>query len=170
MLTPAIGQQVVVPIDLVEIYGIEFDSVFHATDWLKFNVGFAYNNSEIIEDTNRGAAIIGNEAPLTPDTTLNIGGEINKSYDIRGAEVDAFFRADYQRIGTLFFLTENFAERDPLGRVGITTGVDINQDLSIIGRVDNLTNENFCGELFNPGGFCFPGQLRTWSIEITKRF
>lgn len=170
VLTPTIGQQVVVPIDEVEIFGIEFDSVYRATDWLKFNVGFAYNDSEIIADTNRGAAIVGNEAPLTPDTTLNIGAEINQSYDFRGADVDAFLRADFQRIGTLFFLTENFAERDALSRVGLVAGADINQDWSIIGRVDNLTNENFCGELFNPGGFCFPGQLRTWSIELTKRF
>ena len=170
VLTPFIGQQVVVPIDEVQIWGIEFDGAFDATDWLKFTAAFAYNNSEVIADSNRGLSIVGNEAPLTPDTTLNLGIELNQTYDIRGAEVDAFFRADYQRIGTLFFLTENFAERDPLGRVGLVAGVDVNQDWSLTGRVSNLTNENFCGELFNPGGFCFPGQLRTWSIEVTKRF
>ena len=170
VLTPQLGQQVVIPIDEVEIYGIEFDGAFNATDWLKFTAAFAYNSSEIIAHSNRGEFIIGNEAPLTPDTTLNLGIELNKTYDIRGAEVDAFFRADYQRIGTLFFLTENFAERDPLSRVGLVAGADINQDLSITGRVSNLTNENFCGEVFQPGGFCFPGQLRKWSIEVTKRF
>ena len=170
ILTPTVGQQVVIPIDEVEIFGIEFDGVYKATDWLQFNVGFAFNDSEIIADTNRGAAIVGNEAPLTPDTTLNIGLELNKTYDFNGAEVDAFFRANYQRIGTLFFLTENFAERDPLGRVGLVAGLDFEGGWSAIGRVDNLTDENFCGELFNPGGFCFPGERRRFEFEVTKRF
>ena len=169
-ITPTIGQQVVIPIDDVEIYGFEFDGAVRPTDWLEITAGFAINESEVLADTNRGPGIVGNEAPLTPDTTLNLGAEISKTYEFRGALVDAFLSIDYQRIGNVFFLAENFAERDPLNRIGLVGGFDINEDLSIIGRVDNLTNENFCGELFNPGGFCFPGPLRTWAIEVTKRF
>ena len=52
----------------------------------------------------------------------------------------------------------------------MTIGGDIGEHWSLVGRVDNLSNENFCSELFNPGGFCFPGALRKWEIEATYRF
>ena len=164
-----IGQQFVVPIDEVEVYGFEVDAKFVLNDNIQFTGAFALNESEVISDTNR-PGLVGNNAPLTPDYTLNLGVELSKSFDFNGLEFDAFFKTDYQRIGELFFIAENFAERDPLDRVNFVLGADINADWSVIGRIDNATNENFCAELFNPGGFCFPGELRKWSVELTRRF
>ena len=164
-----IGQQFVVPIDEVEVYGFEVDAKFVLNDFIQFTGAFALNESEVINDTIR-PGIIGNNAPLTPDHTANFGVELSKSFDFNDLAIDAFFKADYNRVGELFFIAENFAERDALDRINFVLGADINEDWSVIGRIDNATNENFCAELFNPGGFCFPGELRKWSVELTKRF
>ena len=166
-----IGQQFVTPIDEVEIYGFEVDAVWKATDWLKFNGAFALNETEVTADEgNRLIDIVGNQAPLTPDSTLNLGVEVLKDFSYFGQDIESYLKINYQRIGSLFFIAENFAERDPLGLIDLTIGGDIGEHWSLVGRVDNLSNENFCSELFNPGGFCFPGALRKWEIEATYRF
>ena len=166
-----IGQQFVTPIDEVEILGVEFDAVWKATDWLKFNAAFAINDTEVTEDEgNRLIDIVGNQAPLTPDSTVNLGVEVLKDFSFFEQDFESYLKVNYQRIGELFFIAENFAERDALGLIDLTIGADIGEHISLVGRVDNLSNENFCSELFNPGGFCFPGALRKWEVELTYRF
>ena len=77
------------PIDEVEILGVEFDAVWKATDWLKFNAAFAINDTEVTEDEgNRLIDIVGNQAPLTPDSTVNLGVEVLKDF--------SFFEQDFE--------------------------------------------------------------------------
>ncbi len=176
--------QVIIPVTKVEIVGIEFDATAHVHEYLSINVGFAYNDSEVKRDDARGTIVappptfvgvnafntLGNKAPQTPTTTLNIGGQFSMPVNLGTMEANVFLRADYQRIGELFFMVENISKRKPLSLVNIRGGVEIEGSWRLEAWAKNLTNEDYFAEGFNPAGFFFPGKLREWGFELTKRF
>jgi iron complex outermembrane receptor protein len=164
------GSQIIIPVDEVELHGIEIDAAAVLTDNLSANLGFGWTDSEITEDTSRGALTLGNNAPQTPDTTLNLGLQYNQTLSsIENGE--AFLRVDYQRIGELFFMPANWVARDPLNLVNLRGGLAFGDGWRVEGWVRNLTDENYFAEGFNDaGGLFFFGKLRTYGLEVTKRF
>jgi len=158
------GSQIIIPVDEVEINGIELDFTGQLTDGLSFNVGAAFNDSEITAESFRG--YVGNEAPQTPDHTLNIGLQ----YQDPGNRF--FVRGDFQQIGELFFMPANWVARDELDLINLRGGVNLLRDQSLQLAIwcDNCTDENYFGEGFNDSGLFYYGRLRRTGIELTKRF
>jgi len=161
--------QTIIPVDEVKLKGVEVDTVYNLSDTLSFNAGFGWTDSKITKDTARGNTV-GNKAPQTPDTTLNVGFQYEQPFVWRSMDANFFLRADYRRVGDMHFNPENFAVRDPVNTVDLRAGVELVDNLRIEGWVRNLGDENFCQEVFNPLGICFPGKLREYGFELTKRF
>jgi len=162
------GSQIIIPVDEVELYGIEIDAAALLTENLTATVGLGYTSSEITADSSRG--FVGNETPQTPDYTLNVGLQYNQPVNfVDNGEV--FLRADYQRIGELFFMPANWVARDELDLINLRGGLAFGDGWRVEGWIRNLTDENYFGEGFNDaGGLFFYGKLRTYGVEITKRF
>ena len=113
---------------------------------------------------------MGNKAPATPEYTFNLGGQVNHPINLGGMDGEFFLRADWQRIGPVFSVVENFSERSPLSIVNARGGLDFENGWRVEVWVTNLTDEDYFAEMFNPAGFGFPGSLRRYGIEVTKRF
>ena len=164
------GSQIIIPVDEAELKGIEVDAAALITDNLSATLGFGWTDSEITADSSRGALTLGNKTPQTPETTLNLGLQYNQSVEfLDNGEV--FLRADYQRIGELFYMPANWVERDSLELVNLRGGLAFGDGWRVEGWVRNLTDENYFGEGFNDaGGLFYFGKLRTYGLEVTKRF
>ena len=165
---PLNASQVIIPIDRIDLSGFEIDTTALLAEGLTLSVGFGYTDSEVKKDQFRG--LKGNKAPQTPKTTLNIGLQYNRPVTIGTVEGGVFLRVDYQRIGKLFFMPENFIARNVLDLVNIRGGFEIGEGWQFAGWVKNAGNKNYFAEGFNPNGLFFPGKLRQWGGEITKRF
>ncbi len=159
------SSQIIIPVDEVEIDGFEVDATFQISDGLSINLGLGVNDSEITKDQFRG--YVGNDAPQTPDHTLNLGIQYVDPAD------RFFVRGDYRQIGELFFMPANWVARDELdlfnARAGWNFGGDNSMQLTI--WCENCADENYFGEGFNDlGGLFFYGRLRRSGIEFTKRW
>ena len=93
--------RVVSNIDEVEIFGAEFGAELAATDNINLYLGANVTDSEIKENNSR-TDTVGNKSPLTPDYTLNFGGDIN--FGLTDG-LDFLIRADAQLIGPTYFHT-----------------------------------------------------------------
>ena len=92
--------RVVTTIDELELTGAELDIRFAATENLRLDAGFGITEGEIKENNHRPYTV-GNEAPLTPEYTLNLGAQYTKQF---GA-LEGLFRIDYAYIGETHFHT-----------------------------------------------------------------
>ena len=164
----ALLSQVIIPVDKIDLAGVEFDATANITEELSLNVGFGYTDSEIKRDSARG--FVGNKAPMTPDTTINLGVNYRHPISLGGSEGTVFIRYDWQRIGELFFMPGNFAKRNPLNLMNIRGGIESESGWRLEAWAKNLANKDFFAEMFNPAGFGFPGQLRQWGFDLTRRF
>ena len=163
------GSQIIIPVDEVELHGVDIDAAALLTDNLSVTLGFGWTESEITEDTSRGALTLGNKAPQTPETTLNLGLQYNQPVSFVD-DGELFFRADYQRIGELFYMPANWVARDALSLVNLRGGLEFGDGWRVEGWVRNATDENYFAEAFNDGGVLFFGKLRTYGLDVTKRF
>lgn len=168
------ASQVIIPIDEVELKGFEIDTSALLAEGLSINVGFGLTDSEITKDNARGKAFfggtLGNKAPQTPEYTLNVALNFERPINLAGSDSTFFARVDYQRIGQLYFMPENFSKRDPLDLLNARIGVNLGDGWQVAAWGKNLTDENYFAEGFNPNGLFFYGKLRQYGIEITKRF
>ncbi len=163
--TPLNSSQIIIPVDEVEIDGIEVDATVQVTDGLSINLGVAVNDSEITKDSFRG--FVGNETPQTPDRTINLGIH----YVDPGNRF--FVRGDWQQIGELFFMPANWVARDELDLLNLRAGINFGDDESMQLTLwcENCTDENYFAEGFNDsGGLFFYGKLRRAGVEFTKRW
>lgn len=163
-----ITTQVVIPIKKVKLWGAEVDASLEAHDFFRLNVGFGWTGSDIRSDPFRGNE--GNDAPNTPTTTLNVTGQYRQPVTIGTFNTSVFLVAEYQRIGKIFFNPGNFARRDELNLVNLRGGIEVDGGWRFEGWAKNLTNKNYIADIFNPAGFAFPGKLRQYGFEFTKRF
>ncbi len=93
--------RVVTTIEELELQGAELDVAFAANDYVTLFGSVGFVDGEIEKNTNRPQTV-GNDAPLTPEYTLNLGGQFR--FPVTDG-VDLVFRADYQKIGETWFHT-----------------------------------------------------------------
>lgn len=167
-VAPLNASQIIIPLDEVELAGVELDARWRLMPGLQVSLGFGYTDSEVKKDSARG--LVGNRAPQTPKTTLNVGLQYSQPVNFGDLSGNIFLRGDYQRIGRLFFMPENFVSRDPLNLINLRGGFEVEDSWRIEAWSRNATNKNYFAEGFNPTGLFFYGKLREYGIEITKRF
>jgi iron complex outermembrane receptor protein len=133
----------------------------------------------------------GNDSPLTPDYTLNVGSQYVKT--LRG-NLELMLRADYVRYGPTWFHTvqdnqqpaiwtaifgvpiqSDFsrARRDAYGVLNLRVGLNSdNWELTAWGR--NVLDEDYLAEVIQApefgGSFIHEGQGRAYGMDLRYRF
>lgn len=165
-----IAAQTIRNIDESEIIGFEIDAAWRVNDNLSLDAAFGMIDSEIEASSFLGVGginIIGNELPLNPESTLNLGATYRKTLT---DEITGFLRFDYERIGEMFFSIENWEAREPLNLVNIRGGIKVVESWELTAWVRNTLDENYFTELFNPFGIGYYGRERRFGGEVTYRF
>jgi iron complex outermembrane receptor protein len=157
-------------IDETELWGFDVELTAVLTDFLTFNFGYGYTDSEITKFPQ--AIVLGHEAPLVPEYTLNMGLQFD--YPI-ATDFNFTARVDYTRIGDTFFVIPVPAAgepvpiaRDPVDLVNVRASLEHDSwKLTVWSR--NLFDEEYNTE-YSTGGFLFKAQPLTWGIDLTKSF
>ena len=114
--------RVVSNMDEVEISGVELDASWRATENLRFYAGANFIESEIKENSSRPDTV-GNDAPYTPEYTVNVGGDID--FPLSNG-MNIFARVDAQWVGETWFHTVQEGQRptifQPLFEIGFEAG------------------------------------------------
>ena len=114
--------RVVSNMDDVEITGAELDLSWHATENLRFYAGANFTDSEIKANSSRPDTV-GNDAPYTPEYTVNVGGDVD--FPLSNG-MNIFARVDAQWVGETWFHTVQEGNRptifQPLFEIGFGAG------------------------------------------------
>ncbi|MFT5139215.1 MAG: iron complex outermembrane receptor protein [Lysobacterales bacterium] len=190
--------RVVSNLDDVDISGYELGATFHASEHARFYLGGNFIDSEIKANSSRPDTV-GNEAPYTPEHTINFGADFD--FDI-SSSMSAFARVDAQIVGETWFHTVQTGQRPTIfmplfelgfgagaGALGIAdfsnarrdeyTTVDLhfgirgdNWTLTVFGQ--NLTDEKYLEEVIPApefgGSFDHPGSQRRYGLELSLEF
>lgn len=162
----AIGAQVLVPIDEVEIYGGEFELSANVEDGVDLFFGASVNDAEITEYA-LNPANIGNEAPYVPTHTINVGGQVFRPIS---DTLGIFARADFENRGRQFWDADNTTSRSAINLVNARFGIkDLNGRWSLIGSLTNAFDEVYNSE-FVQGGFAHAAEPRVWKVDFRYNF
>ena len=162
----AIGAQVLVPIEDIEIFGGEFEVSASLNDYFEAYAGFSVTESEI-QEFGLDPSFVGNEAPYVPGSTINGGLQYRAPVS---SVIGVLGRVDYERRGTQFWDPGNFTGRDPVDLVNIRGGIEANDGTwSAIASVNNLFDEIYNSE-FVTGGFAHAGAPRIWRVDLRYNF
>ena len=169
----ALGAQILVPIEEIEIIGGELEiaaNLFEGLDWYG-SVGIS--DSEI-QEYSLEPQFEGNDAPYVPDVTFNTGLQYRTALPVPG-NLGFFGRVDYEHRGSQSFAPnadDGLANtvRGALNLVGLRAGIeDLDGRWQLTGTVDILTDQVFNSE-FVLGGFAHIAPPRTWRIDFRYNF
>ncbi len=182
--------RVVTTIDELELRGAEMDVAYLLTEGLKVYGGVGYTDGEIKKNRHRPGTE-GNEAPLAPEYTLNLGGQWQQSV---GRGMDLVVRLDYLRVGETWFHTvqdnqqpaiwtallgfpvasdTSRTRRDPYDTVDLRVSLHGKQwSLTAWGR--NIANEDYLEEVIAApefgGSFIHEAPEDSYGVDFTYRF
>jgi len=162
----AIGAQVLVPIDRVRLRGGEIAATVKVATGFDAYAGFGYTDSTI-QRYAVDPALVGNEAPYVPQTTINAGAQYRVPLT---RSVTLFLRGDYRRLGRQFWDPENTTARSNVDLVDLRIGFELPaRGLSLIGSLDNAFDEVYNSE-YVLGGFAHPAPPRVWRLDLRYSF
>ncbi|MDR2215934.1 MAG: TonB-dependent receptor [Nevskiaceae bacterium] len=143
--------------------GGEVELRWRPLNQLEFNAGWGFTNSRItaMED----ASVIGNNAPLVTDNTLNLGAQFTQPLS---GDLGLLLRADFQRLGRTWWEPYNLTSRDPVSLLDARLGLTAD-NWSLVAWARNLTDEKYNAE-YSPGGFLFRALPRRYGLEFNYRF
>ena len=93
--------RVVTSIDQLDISGSELDFKYALTDNIRLDGGIGFTDGEIKKNAHRPSTV-GNNAPLAPEHTYNLGMQYETSFS---ANYDLIMRVDYMEVGETWFHT-----------------------------------------------------------------
>ena len=93
--------RVVTSIDQLDISGSELDFKYALTDSIRLDGGIGLTDGEIKKNAHRPNTV-GNNAPLAPEHTYNLGMQYETSFS---ANYDLIMRVDYMEVGETWFHT-----------------------------------------------------------------
>jgi iron complex outermembrane receptor protein len=190
--------RVVSNIDKVEITGLELGADYALNENWRFYVGGNWLKSEIKANSSRPDTV-GNDAPYTPDYTLNFSADMN--YPLTES-LNLLARVDARFVGATWFHTVqegqrptifmplfelgfgpgagglgiaeyDVARRDEFGIIDLRLGVG-NDNWTLVGFVTNLTDESYLEEVIPApefgGNFDHPGSERRYGVEYSFRY
>ncbi|KKC24179.1 TonB-dependent receptor [Sphingomonas sp. SRS2] len=162
----SINAQILVSIDKTELYGGEVEVDFTPMEGLNLFGSYGYTHSEIKKYTLDPAAV-GNWAPYIPRDSATLGLQyrlpVNDSFNL-------FTRGEMEHHGKQHWDAENTSARSAYQLYNVRAGFETaDGKWSLTAYVNNLTNTNYNAE-WASGGFAFPGQLRSYGVELQARF
>ncbi len=116
--------RVVTSIDQLDISGSELDFKYALTDTLRLDGGIGITDGEIKKNDHRPSTV-GNNAPLAPEHTFNLGLQYESSFS---ANYDLVLRADYMQVGETWFHTVQNNQQPAVW--GALLGFPVNSDMS----------------------------------------
>jgi iron complex outermembrane receptor protein len=162
----AVGAQVLVSIDKVEIRGGELEITANPLGGLDLYAGLGISASKIkqyaIDPTD-----VGNWAPYVPRLSYNLGAQYRFAVTPGMRLVP---RVDFISKGKQYWDPENSAPRDTVNLINMRLALEDSQDRwSLTAGVNNLTDKKYNAE-FVLGGFAQPALPRVWSATFRYNF
>ena len=182
--------RVVTSIDELHISGSELDFKYAVTDNIRLDGGLGFTDGEIKKNVHRPNTV-GNNAPLAPEHTYNLGIQYESSLS---ANYDLVIRADYMEVGETWFHTVQNNQQPSVW--GALLGFPVNSDMSkavrdeynlidlraslvgenltltIWGR--NITDEEYLAEVIPApefgGSFIHEAPYATYGIDLKYNF
>jgi iron complex outermembrane receptor protein len=162
----AIGAQILVSIDKVDIKGGEAELVYSPLKGLDLYASVGVSDSKI-KQYNLNPADVGNWAPYVPQTSENLGAQYRFPIS---AGLRILTRADYIVKGAQYWDPENTAPRNAVKLLNLRAGLEEgNGRWSLTGEINNATNTSYNAE-FVLGGFAQPAPPREWRAELRYNF
>lgn len=189
--------RVVSNIDRVNITGFELGATWQPADWLSLFGSANVTDSKIKKNSAR-TDTVGNKSPLTPDYTINAGGQIN--YPIAN-RLSALVRADVRVTGPTWFSTVqdqerptlftailplaglpaalgtaryDLAKRDTFTTVNLRAGIESEAGWSLVAFANNAFNKKYLEEVIVAaefgGAFVSPASRRQFGLELSYKF
>ena len=116
--------RVVTSIDQLDISGSELDFKYALTDNIRLDGGIGYTDGEIKKNAHRPNTV-GNNAPLAPEHTYNLGMQYETSFS---ANYDLIVRVDYMEVGETWFHTVQDNKQPAVW--GALLGFPVDSDMS----------------------------------------
>ena len=190
--------RVVSNLDKVEISGVELGANYVLNDNWRFYLGANFLDSEIKENNSRPDTV-GNQAPYTPEYTVNFSADVN--YPI-SSSLSFIARLDARWVGETWFHTVqeglrptifmplfdlgfgegaaalgtaeySNARRDEFAIVDLRIGIGGDR-WTLTGFAMNLTDEKYLEEAIPApefgGVFSHPGTQRRYGVELSFRY
>ncbi len=162
----AVSAQVLVPIDEIDIMGLELEGSAELADGLDVYLGVSLTDSEIQEYTVN-PALVGNDAPYIARSTINAG--IQYKTDITDS-IGGFFRFDFEQRGRQFWDPENSTARSSIQLANLRFGIEDPDGVwSFAVSGTNIFDEVYNSEWVS-GGFAHAGQPDAWRAELRFNF
>jgi iron complex outermembrane receptor protein len=159
-------------IDNVHYDGIELELNALLTDNLSLNIGLASMDSEIEADAEI-PHVVGQQVPLAPEYTANVGVNWTKPLNSGRSFV---IRGDWRAVGETWWgpgdvaispLPWNQLPRDPYNLLDVRLGME-GDDWSVMLWSKNALDEEYNEEFSHP--FVWKGEPMRWGIQYTKDF
>ena len=160
----AVGAQVLVNIPDADIKGVESTLKAKLVEGLDVYAAGAITDTEIKAFPVDPTAV-GQQIPLVPEYTLNLGAQHRQAVS---DDVAVVARLDWERLGEMAWTPQNTTPRDPVSLLGLKGGLEFG-DWSAKVEFSNLTDEVYNGE-FVAGGFAWPAPPRRWRVAVETRF
>lgn len=162
----AVSAQVLVPIDEIDIFGVEFEGSAELADGLTAYIGVSFTDAEI-KQYNVNPALVGNEAPYIANNTINAG--IQYRTDISNS-LGFFIRGDFENRGRQFWDPENSTDRSAIQLFNARVGIeDLDGRWSFTISGTNIFDEVYNSE-FVTGGFAHAGQPDAFRADLRFNF
>lgn len=165
----AISAQILTSIEDVEVRGTELELRYSPPGINGLDTYFAwgYTDGEIKKySVDPGA--VGNTAPYIAEHTVNTGIQYRRP--IGYGNLGLFSRVDYELRGEQYWDPLNLSARDALNLVNLRLGIeDVDDRWSLIGEIENATDENYNGE-WVAGGFSSAAPGRIWRVSFRYNY
>ena len=182
--------RVVTSIDQLDISGSELDFKYALTDSIRLDGGLGFTDGEIKKNAHRPNTV-GNNAPLAPEHTYNLGIQYESSFS---PNFDLVVRADYMEVGETWFHTVQNNQQPSVW--GALLGFPVNSDMSKAVRDEyslidlraslvgenltltlwgrNITDEEYLAEVIPApefgGSFIHEAPYATYGIDLKYNF
>jgi iron complex outermembrane receptor protein len=162
----AVGAQILVNIDKVDLYGGELEATYTPFKGFDLFANYGITHSKI-KSFAFNPADVGNRAPYIPKDGGAIGGQYRLPVT---ATMNLFGRAELEHHGKQYWDPEDSTPRSSFELINLHGGVEsANGRWSVTGYVRNLTDKKYNAE-FVGGGFAQPAAPRTYGIEVRTSF
>ncbi len=162
----AVGAQVLVPIDKVDILGGEIELSSELSDGLDAYFSVGLSDSEI-KKYNVDPDDVGNKAPYVPKYTINLGLQLRRPIN---ESLGFFSRIDIERRGEQFWDPKNTTARSSINLINLRAGIeDSNNRWSLIASLNNASNKKYNSE-WVLGGFAHAGLPRNFRVDLRVNF
>jgi len=162
----AVGAQILVNIDKVDLYGGEIEASYSPIKDLNFFANYGYTHSKITQ-YNFTPSDVGNWAPYIPRDSGSVGAQYRFPVS---TTLNIFSRVEMEYHGKQYWDPENATARSAFELVNMRGGIETAKGrYSLTGFVNNLTDKAYNAE-FVSGGFVQPAEPRTYGIEFSAKF